>query len=90
MSAIRLSPEDYLQDIKALLMPPFLTLGARAGRLWFRKWPRLPVSPCFGVNPWSPGGSFMVQKMAATVVGEVIDSGNEGIHSIFFNNFLSF
>ena len=28
--------------------------------------------------------------LAATAVGEVIDFGNDGIHSMFFNNFLSF
>ena len=27
--------------------------------------------------------------LAATAVGEVVDSGNEGIHSILFNNFFS-
>ena len=53
-----------------------LTLGVQVGRLWSRKWLYLPLSPSF--NPWSPGGSFIVQKMAISSHIPVSYELNEG------------
>ena len=41
-----------------------LTLGVWVGHLWSRKWLYHFYSRLLRVNHWSPGGSFMIQKMA--------------------------
>ena len=38
-----------------------LTLGVLVGGFWSGKWVYFSLSSSF--NPWSPGESFMVQKM---------------------------